>query len=168
MTLPSSRTVFLIVFLGCVVLMCTALFMQYVMHWEPCPLCTLQRVMVITTGVIALIAFIHHPRVKGIKVYGSLVTLSAVLGGSVSIRHIYLQHLPPDQVPACGPGLDYLIHVFSLFEVLKLLLVGDGTCATILWSFLGLSIPGWVLVAFVGLAAIGIFQVVRPSHQAPA
>lgn len=168
MKLPLSRTIFLVVFLGCVGLMCTALFMQYVMHWEPCPLCTMQRVMVITTGVIALIAFIHHPQITGIRVYGGLIALSAVLGGCISIRHIYLQHLPPDQVPACGPGLEYLVHVFSLVEVLKILLVGDGTCATILWSFLGLTIPGWVLVAFVGLAAIGIFQVVRPTRQTPA
>ncbi|HKI75051.1 MAG TPA: disulfide bond formation protein B [Pseudomonadales bacterium] len=163
MTLPSSRTIFLIVFLGCAGLICTALFMQYVMHWEPCPLCILQRIMVITTGTIALIAALHNPRELGVKVYGGLVTLSAVLGGMVSIRHIYLQSLPPDQVPSCGPGLDYLMQVFSLFEVLKQLLVGDGTCATILFQFLGLSIPGWTLVAFIGLAAIGIYQFSRPK-----
>ena len=162
MTLPSSRIIFFIVFAGCVGLICTALFMQYVMHWEPCPLCTLQRVMVIVTGVIALIGAMHNPREFGVKIYGGLVTLSAVMGGAVSIRHLYLQHLPPDQVPACGPGLDYLIHVFSLVEVLKILLVGDGTCATILWSLFGISIPGWVLVAFVGLAGIGIYQMARP------
>ena len=167
MTLPSSRTIFFIVFLGCIGLICTALFMQYVMHWEPCPLCILQRIMVIVTGIIALIGALHNPRELGIKIYGGLVTLSAMMGGAVSIRHIYLQHLPPDQVPSCGPGLDYLMQVFSLMEVLKMLLVGDGTCATILWSLFGLSIPGWTLVAFAGLAVIGVYQLSRPKVAIP-
>lgn len=163
MTLPSSRDIYFIIFLGCVGLIGIALFMQYVMHWEPCPLCTLQRVMVIVTGIIALIGALHNPRRLGVRIYGALVTLSALMGGAVSIRHLYLQHLPPDQVPACGPGLDYLVHVFSLVEVLKILLVGDGTCATVLWTLFGISIPGWVLIAFVGLAVIGIYQLVRPN-----
>ena len=163
MTLPSSRIIFLIVFLGCCSLIGVAMIFQHVMGLEPCPLCIMQRIAVITTGFIALAGAIHNPRRLGIRIYGVLVTLAALGGAGISIRHLWLQHLPPDQVPACGPSLDYLLEVFPLTKVLSMLLVGDGTCAQIVWTLFGISIPGWTLVAFVGLAGIGIFQLVRPA-----
>ena len=63
---------------------------------------------------------------------------------------------------ACGPSLDYLMDVFPLAEVLSLVLSGDGTCAEVVWTFLGISIPGWTLVGLIGLMAIGVLQIVRP------
>jgi protein dithiol:quinone oxidoreductase len=90
------------------------------------------------------------------------VALLCIAGGSVSARHVWLQSLPPDQAPACGPGLAYLFESFPLTEALALLLRGDGNCALVGWSFLGLSIPGWTLVAFVVIAAIAVWNCVRP------
>lgn len=167
MTLPSSRIIHLIVFGGCAFLMSVALFMQYVMELEPCPMCILQRGAVIVIGMIALVAAIHGPKETGIRIYAGLIVLWAVIGGGISIRHLWLQSLPEDQVPACGPGLDYMLDVFPLTEVLSLILQGDGTCAEVLWSFLGLSIPGWTLVGFVGLGAIGVYQFVAPKTARP-
>ncbi len=155
--------VFLIVFLGCVFLMSVALYMEHAMELEPCPLCVFQRVMVIATAGVALIAALHNPGVMGIKVYGALSVLTAAGGAGLSIRQLYLQSLPADQVPACGPGLDYLMDVFPLTEVLTMVLSGDGTCAEVVWQFLGISIPGWTLVGFIGLIAIGVFQFVKPK-----
>ena len=165
MTIPSSRTIFGLLFFGCSFLMAAALFMEHQMNLEPCPLCILQRIMVIITGIIALIAAIHHPRDPGIKVYGGLVMFSAATGGAISGRQLWLQSLPADEVPACGASLDYLLEVFPLTDVLSMVLAGDGTCAEIVWTFLGVSIPGWTLVGFAGLIAIGAFQIIRP-HRA--
>ncbi len=165
MTIPSSRIIFGLLFFGCSFLMAAALFMEHQMNLEPCPLCILQRVMVITAGIIALIAAIHHPRELGIKVYGGLVVVSAVIGGAISSRQLWLQSLPADEVPACGAGLDYMLEVFPLADVLAMVLSGDGTCAEIAWTFLGLSIPGWTLVGFVGFIAVGAFQIIRPLRQ---
>ncbi|MCH7743427.1 MAG: disulfide bond formation protein B [Proteobacteria bacterium] len=166
MTIPSSRIIFGLLFFGCSFLMAAALFMEHQMNLEPCPLCILQRIMVMTTGIIALIAAIHQPRELGIKVYGGLVIVSAAVGGGISSRQLWLQSLPADEVPACGASLDYMLEVFPLSDVLAMVLVGDGTCAEIAWTFLGVSIPGWTLVGFVGLIAIGVFQIIRP-HRAP-
>ena len=91
-----------------------------------------------------------------------VVILAAAIGGAISSRQLWLQSLPEDEVPACGPSLDYLMDVFPLTEVLNMVLQGDGTCAEVVWRFMGLSIPGWTLVGFVGLAAFGVFQLVRP------
>jgi protein dithiol:quinone oxidoreductase len=162
MTLPGSRTIYWLLFLGCIGMMAVALFFEHYMQLEPCPLCILQRVMVICTGVIALIAALHNPGDLGIRVYGALVILASAAGAGVAIRQLWLQSLPEDQVPACGPGLDYLMDVFPLTEVLGKVLSGDGSCAEVLWSLFGISIPGWTLLGFFGLIAIGVFQLVRP------
>ena len=143
--------------------MAVALYMEHAMELEPCPMCIMQRVMVIATAIVALLAAIHGPGTTGIKVYGGLSVLTAAIGGSISARQIWLQSLPEDQVPACGPGLDYLLDVFPLTEVLTMVLSGDGTCAEVVWQFLGLSIPAWTLIGFIGLISIGIFQVVKPK-----
>ncbi|MBQ74695.1 MAG: disulfide bond formation protein B [Gammaproteobacteria bacterium] len=166
MTIPSSRFIFGMVFFGCCFLMAVALFMEHIMHLEPCPLCILQRIMVITTAITAVIAAIHHPRELGIKIYGGLIIASAATGGGVSIRQLWLQSLPDDEVPACGASLDYMLEVFPLDEVLSIVLTGDGSCAEVLWTFLGISIPGWTLVGFIGLITIGIFQIIRPLRHA--
>jgi disulfide bond formation protein DsbB len=162
MTIPGSRIIFGLTFFGCSFLMALALFFEHQMNLEPCPLCILQRVMVILTGIIALAAALHNPHDLGIKIYGSLVATSAAIGGGISMRQLWLQSLPADQVPACGASLDYMLDVFPLSDVLSMVLTGDGTCAEIVWTFLGLSIPGWTLVGFIGLIAIGLFQIFRP------
>ena len=164
MTIPNSRIIFGLLFFGCSFLMAVALFMEHQMNLEPCPLCILQRIMVITAGIIALIAAIHHPRELGIKAYGGLVVVSAAIGGAISSRQLWLQSLPADEVPACGASLDYMLEVFPLADVLSMVLSGDGTCAEIAWTLLGLSIPGWTLVGFAGFIAIGVFQIIRPRR----
>ncbi|MFT4853820.1 MAG: disulfide bond formation protein DsbB [Cyclobacteriaceae bacterium] len=136
--------------------------MEHVMALEPCPLCILQRVMVIATGIIALLAALHGPGKTGIQVYGGLVAATATGGAMLSIRQLWLQSLPADEVPSCGPSLDYLLDVFPLTEVLTMILSGDGSCAEVAWSLFGISIPGWTLVGFIGLIAIGIWQISQP------
>ena len=162
MNLPSSRIIFLIVFLGCAFLMGVALYMEHAMGLEPCNLCILQRVAVITTAFVALIAAIHGPGITGIKVYASLAMLASITGAGLSGRQLWLQSLPEDLVPACGPGLEYLLDVFPPTEVLNMVLAGDGDCAEVVWTFLGVSIPGWTMVGFFGLIAIGMFVFLKP------
>ena len=52
---------------------------------------------------------------------------------------------------------------FPLGEALRLIFTGSGECATIDWSFLGLSMPAWVLICFVGLIAWGAYVNLRPT-----
>jgi len=161
--IPNSRAVYSFVFLGCVGLLSVALYMEHKMLLDPCPLCIFQRVMVLATGIVSLLAAIHGPKELGIKIYGGLMIVTAVIGGAISTRQLWLQSLPADEVPACGASLDYLMDVFPLTEVLSMVLTGDGSCAEVAWRFLGLSIPGWTLVGFIALVCIGIFQIIRPK-----
>jgi disulfide bond formation protein DsbB len=47
-----------------------------------------------------------------------------------------------------------------------MVLVGDGSCAEIVWTLLGISVPGWALIGFIGLVTLGLFQAFRNNaHQ---
>lgn len=133
-------------------LMAYALFEQYQMGVEPCPLCTFQRVAFIAMGLFFLIGALHNPGRTGRWIYAVLVFIGGAIGGGIAIRHLYLQSLPPSEVPACGPGLEYLLDAFPFRRVLELVFTGSGECAVVNWSFLGISMPGWTLAFYIALA----------------
>ena len=143
--------------LACAGMMGFALFAQHVLGLEPCPLCVLQRVGVITLGIVFLGAAIHSAGGIGARLWGVALPVVAGLTGTVSARQVWLQNLPPDQVPACGPGLDYMLEVFPLSEALSMVFKGSGECAEIVWQFLGISMPGWVFISLVVLGLGGLF-----------
>jgi disulfide bond formation protein DsbB len=107
-----------------------------------------QRFFYCLIGAIALLAALHNPNGIGRRVYGLLVSLAAMGGLASAGRQVWMQHLPPEQVPACGPSLEYMLETFPVSETLKMLVTGDGNCAEIDWLFLGLSMGEWSLLWF--------------------
>ncbi len=164
MTIPSKRVLNLAGFLSCAGMMAYALYAQYQLFLDPCPLCILQRVAVIGMGVIFLLLAVHNPRSGWARrIYLGLFGLSVLGGIIVAGRHVWLQHLPPDKVPSCGPGLGYMLDTFPLAETLKKVFTGSGECASIDWSFLGLSMPTWVVIGIAGLAIGGFWNNLRKT-----
>jgi disulfide bond formation protein DsbB len=157
----SLRYWYLVVAICCAGLLAFAFYQQYQMFLEPCPLCIFQRIGFIWIGAVALLAAIHNPARVGQWVYSLAMIAGAVLGALVAGRHVWLQNLPPDQVPECGPGLNYMLDTLPLSEVLAKVFLGDGNCAEVHWTFLGLSMPGWTLVWFSGLALVTLWLTVR-------
>ena len=157
-----SRQVFLGIFLATALMMGFGYWLQYAEGLEPCPLCMTQRIFITLAGLTALVATLHGPGRVGVRVYGTLVTLWCLVGGGFSLRHLWLQGLPPGQAPACGPDLFYMFDAFPLQDALLLLLRGDGNCAEVDWAFLGIAIPGWTLLAFVIIAALAAWSALRP------
>ena len=151
----------LLILLAVMAMMAVALYMEHAMGLEPCPLCVSQRIFVILVGVWALLAFLHHPRRIGRGIYAGLGVLSAVAGGAVSSRQLWLQSLPASEVPACGPGVDYILDTFPLLDALRVMLTGDGNCAEVAWSLFGISIPGWTLIGFILLGLAHLWQALR-------
>lgn len=146
------RTCFALGFLACAALMGYAFYAQYVGNLEPCPLCIFQRVAMIALGVVFLLGALVAPKSPGgRRGWGILALLMALAGSAVAGRHLWIQSLPADQVPACGPPLPYMLHVMTFSKVLTKVFTGSGECATIPWRFLGLAMPGWVLICFVVL-----------------
>ncbi len=144
----SQRMIFIAGFLGSAALLAIALYMQHGMGLEPCPLCILQRFAVIGIGAVLLVAALHNPVGWKSRVYAGLAALFALFGLVTAGRNVWLQHLPADKVPDCGPGLSYMLEVFPLNRVLEMVFKGSGECAEVQWTFLGLSIPEWMLMVF--------------------
>lgn len=157
----NQRLINLYALLLCAGLLAYAYYTQFYLGLQPCPLCIFQRVAVIALGVVFLLAVLHGPRGWGRRVYAGLLGLVALVGAGIAGRHVWLQHLPADQVPACGPGLNYMLEVFPLGETLRMVFTGSGECAAVNWSFLGLSMPAWVLIWCVVLGALAIWNNLR-------
>ena len=155
----TPRIWYLFVVLCCASLLGYGLYFQYVEYLDPCPLCILQRVVFLWIGVVALLAALHNPGRTGQLVYAWLIGLGATLGVLISGRHVWLQNLPAGDVPECGPGLNYMLENFPLSEVLSTVLYGSGSCAEVSWKFIGLSMPMWTLVWYVGLGLMTFWVV---------
>lgn len=162
LTIPPPRTLYISAFLICAGLIATALYFQHVMGLEPCPLCIFQRIGVMLLGILFLLAAIINPGLRLQRLFGLLFLLAAGAGAGVSARHVWLQSLPEDQVPACGPGLEFMFDVFPVDEALSMVFQGSGECAEVSWRFLGLSMPGWMLIIFSAFALFGLWQLIRP------
>ena len=147
----SSRSIFGLIACACALLMGYALFAEHVLGYMPCMLCMVQRVFVCMVGLAALLAFAHGPGHIGTRIYGLLVALFAGGGAYIAARHVYLQQLPPEQLEGCAPSFSYALENYDSLKFLKSVFIKDQDCGVIDWTFLGLSMPGWVLVCFAGL-----------------
>lgn len=161
-TFLSQRLVNLYIFLFCAALLGIALYMEHVMLLEPCPLCIMQRIFFLATGLVALAAFVHNPLARGKAIYGIVSGVMALAGAGFAIRQIYLQHLPKDKIPACLPSISYMLETdFPMKDVLSVMFSGDGNCAEVTWRDPILNfftIADLSLIGFLGLAATCAWQ----------
>lgn len=154
---PSRRGGNILGFVVCALALATAyLYFQNYLGLNPCPLCIFQRIAMFVTGMVFLAAALQNPGLLGARVYAILILFGSASGVAIAARHVWIQHLPPDQVPSCGPSLEYMLQAFSLGDTIRRVLAGSGDCAVIDWTFLSLSIPAWVLVIFIVLGLIGV------------
>lgn len=160
----TPRNVFLAVFLGTAGLIGFGLVLQHIEHLEPCPMCIMQRYAFVAAGLVGLIAAIHNPAGFGRRVYGALLALVALTGGSISARQSWIQHFPP-QILDCGPDLDFMVNSFPLGEALPMIFQGTGDCSKVDWRFLGLSIAEWAFFCFAAILVAGIYQFVAKRQK---
>ena len=161
MTIPGTRQLNLAGFLVCLGMMAYALYAENYLLLSPCPLCVFQRMAVIALVIIFLIATLHNPSGWVRRVYAGLLFAAAGAGVGVAGRHVWIQSLPPDQVPACGAGYDYIMDTLPLGDALRVIFTGSGECATVDWLFLGLSMPAWVLISVTVVGVAGIWNNLR-------
>jgi disulfide bond formation protein DsbB len=159
--LPPRRLAYLLGFLVCAGLMGWALWLQYGLELEPCPLCVFQRIAMIATGLVFLLAALHNPGRPGAAVYAALTVVTAGAGAALAAWHVWIQAQPAGSVPACGMGLEYMLETLPLTEVIGKVLKGSGECAQQAWLFLGLAIPSWTFVFFVTMIVAAIALVRR-------
>lgn len=143
-------------FLICAGLIAYALYSQYQLNVEPCPLCIFQRVGVIAMGVVFLVAALHNPNGWGRYVYAVLIGLASLATIGVAADHLYVQSLPEGAVPSCGAPLGMMFKFSPWLDVIKKVLTGSGECHEVNWQFLGLAMPAWVLIWALALGIGGV------------
>ncbi len=132
-------------------------YLQMVEYLDPCPLCILARGVVIGLGAVFLLFLIHRPGVIGRRIYATLASLLALTGMGITARHVWLQNLPPDQVPDCGAGFWYSLDTMPVNQFLDTIFNGSGECADIKWQFAGLSIPQLTFILFAVFLLVSLF-----------
>lgn len=145
------------------VLLAVAFYMEYEMGLEPCPLCMLQRIVFLIIGIVSIASALHNSA-RSYRRYAIGIVVFSLMGAGLSMRHLYLQGLPEEQLPACLPGLSYMVEVFPWQEIMSAMIMGTGECGDVVWTFLGLSIPGWTLVAFVGMALVNLMIAIKAKQ----
>lgn len=138
-----------------------AAYAQFGQGFEPCPLCILQRLALAGVVLVLFGAGVHGATGRARFVWAGSSVVAAGIGFALAARHVWLQHLPPDLVPACGPGLNYLVEVLPLWDALAEALHGSGECAKVDWTLLGLSMPEWNLAAFAAFGVGGFWNNAR-------
>jgi disulfide bond formation protein DsbB len=149
---------------ACFAMLAYALYAQYGLGIDPCPLCIFQRVGVMALGVVFLAAALQHLRGGGRYVYAVLIGMTALATAGLAIRHLYIQSQPPGSIPSCGAPLGVMLKFSPFFEVVRKVLTGGGECSQVNWSFAGLAMPAWLLLAAL---VLGVAGVIANSRQQP-
>lgn len=143
-----TRLFYLALFVVCLSLLGFGLYLEHAQGIEPCPLCAFQRMCYIAITIIALASAIHNPNCWMRYIYSGFTLVASLIGVGIAGRQVWLQHLPPELVPECGPGLEYMMEVFPFADAMKMILSGSGECAEVHWTFLSFSIAEWSLLCF--------------------
>lgn len=157
LSLPGFRASAALGALACALLLGYGFWLQYGEGQEPCPLCLVQRGFYLLVMFVLAAAAIHGPARTGRMIYAGFALLFAAGGATVAARQVWLQHLPADRVPACGPDLYFMLQNLPLARTLQKLVQGSGECAEVKWRFLGLSIAEWSLAWFCGFAVLALW-----------
>ena len=165
--LNNYRIIYLVAWILCMLALAISIFfMQTYLQLEPCPLCTVSRLIVGTLALVFLLAMLHNPENIGQRLYSGLSLLLISAGIAVSARHIWLQSLPAELVPGCTPDIQYLFDRFPLVEALQTIFNSSGECADVAWTLLGLTIPQQTLLFFIGLLVLILVAFIKTFRRA--
>jgi protein dithiol:quinone oxidoreductase len=163
---PTRRLSNLAGFALCAALLAYALYAQFQLHLEPCPLCIFQRIGVALLALAFLAATLHDPRGGGRYGYALAIALAALFTAAVAARHLYVQSLPPGSLPSCGAPLAVLMKFMPLWQLIRKVLSGSGECGEVNWRFLGLAMPAWVMLWALALGTGGVAANLRRAGSA--
>jgi disulfide bond formation protein DsbB len=161
--LNNPRRVWLCIALTCLGLLSFGMYLQHVVGLEPCPMCIVQRYVMVLMGLVAVLGAVLSGRSASLTV-GSVLVLLAGGGAYVAARQTWLQWYPPEVV-SCGRDFYGMIETFPLQRAIPMIFKGGGDCSKVDWTFLGGSIANWSFVAFVGLGLLALAAFIRLLSQ---
>jgi disulfide bond formation protein DsbB len=164
--MKKTRSVQFGYFLGFVVLVFLMGFVFFLQQQGliPCPLCILQRIMMLALSVVFFIAMLRPFKKAGNLVLGMMGLFITLFGMLLAGRQSWLQYTPPIGQGGCGVNLKYLLSILPVTDVAKMIWQGGTECSELGWVFLGLSLAEWSLITF-GLFFIFIILQLKRSFK---
>jgi protein dithiol:quinone oxidoreductase len=157
MHLARTRSLFFLAFFACASGVAAAFYLERVAAGAPCPLCFVQRALLLVCSGICLVAALHKPGQFGWRVYSGVLFSVALTGAAIAARQVWLQDSPPDNPVSCIENLQHLLDTQPYLKVVYLTLVGSAGCSEITWSLFGISVPEWSLLAFSGISLFALY-----------
>jgi len=147
---------------GGVAVMLGAYFFQYVLKYQPCPLCLEQRIPyyvgIPLAVVIAVAAARRAPRPLHALGFAALA-LAMLIGAALGAYHAGIEWKWWAGPQECSGSLDDLAAPGALLERLQSISV--VRCDEAAWRFLGLSLAGYNALISLALAAIAGWAAAR-------
>lgn len=159
----TSRQWFFMSLVGVILILLASWYFQFFAGYDPCPLCEIQRLTFLVIAIILVIAVLVRQRIKTIRLYSAIIFIFAVFGVAAASRQVWLQNLPANQVPSCGPNFNFILRNLPPEDILRQIFYGSADCAKVDWRFLHLSFAAWAIVFFSFLAIIAIWQFFSPQ-----
>lgn len=162
----SQRGLLALVAAACVALLSFGLYLQHVVGLEPCPMCIVQRYVMV---LIVLWAAVFAAIPKGWAATTGLAGASVLgLGGAgVAARQSWMQWYPPE-VQTCGLDFYGMVETLPLKRALPMIFRGGGDCTKVDWTFLGGSIANWSFLAFAAIIVVCACSLWCARRRGPA
>ncbi|MBS0215149.1 MAG: disulfide bond formation protein B [Proteobacteria bacterium] len=161
----SFRARFLTGFLACAGLLGYAFYVQFSLGILPCNFCILQRIAFGALGAVFLVGGLIAPKSTSARKWLVVLALiPAIAGAGVALRHVWVQYFPPPMA-GCGSPMSFMLEMMPAQSVLRKVLTASGDCSNINWSFLGLTMPAWCALWFIGLGIWAIAAGWRKSDR---
>jgi len=142
--------------------LCTAFYLQYMDELIPCPLCMMQRVMMIALLLASTAAILMKKRCAQIGLM-SLMSFFVLAGIIFAARQLYLESLPVPDTGMCLPGIEAVINKLPWDELIHAFVWGSKTsCGEISWTFLNFSMAAWSLLYFIFMALLLALCWIKP------
>ncbi len=128
-------------------------YFQLFVGLPPCPLCILDRMVLIFIGV-CVAGMLFLPGLAKRIAY-ALALLGLVAGLAVGIRHVLLERLPHDS--GSSGGCIPQKQAQGLLEFLTSAFIGTGDCGVVYWTLWGFSLADFTLVLYAVIAFFLLF-----------
>lgn len=70
-----------------------------------------------------------------------------------------------DAVPSCTAGLDRLLEVYPLMEVLKTILTSAGECSMVTFTIMGLSLAEASLIGYLLVGSLSVWIILLQKKK---
>lgn len=157
----TRRILSTIVFLG-IIAIGYAFYEEFILHIEPCPLCIVERIVILFITIISIILYFILSCPMIIRIGSGLIAALSIFNIKIAAHHLWLINLPPNLQPmTCGMPLNILYHKIPLHSFLYTILQGDAECIMVHWNIWGINAVLLVLllsIIFMLLSGIIIFR----------